>query len=115
MAKLMGALRCPRAKTRVCKGEGRRGHLYWGGGPGEPPPAGDVGTGQAGMEEKLQNPTGMEAREPDLLQEERTLRMAGESTGEARETGWDLGPFAAGPASGQTSPPATECKEPTRD
>ena len=31
MAKLMEALRCPRVKTRVCKGEGRRGHLYSGG------------------------------------------------------------------------------------
>ena len=101
--KLIGALRCPRVKTCVCKGEGRRGHLYLEGGPGEPPPAGDVGTGQAGMEEKLQNPTGMGAREPDLLPEERTLRMAGESTGEAGETGWDLGPFAAGPASDRKS------------
>ena len=78
MAQLMEALRCPRVKTRVCKGEGRRGHLYsGGGGPGEPPLAGDVGTGRAGMEEKLQNPAGSEAREPDLLQADQTLRMAG--------------------------------------
>lgn len=86
MAKLMGALRCPRVKTRVCKGEGRRGHLYSGrgGGPGEPPAAGDVGTGRAGMEEKLQNPAGSEAREPGLLQAERPLRMAGVWRGSCR-------------------------------
>ena len=68
-----------------------------GGGPGEPPPAGDVGMGRGGMEEKLQNPAGSEAREPDLLQAERTLRMAGVwRCGCRRKSGrgtWDgLGP-----------------------